>query len=324
VSQQIEGAGAAQVAAARDFLESLSPQQREQAVFPFDSKERFNWNFIPLQDKDRKATRKGLPLESMTAEQKRKAIQLLKTGSSERGAETARLIMSLESILRESEKMGAMVRNPEWYFVSIFGAPNKTGQWGWRFEGHHLSINMTLDGTQVIASSPFFFGANPATIKVGAKQGQKVLPEAQDLAVQLFASLDAGQKTLALREKQFPEPGQKELSPKVGAAVGLPAAQMNEAQKALLWQLVVEYASRKPKDLGQADLDEAREAGVDRIHFAYSGSAEEGKGRSYRIHGPTLLIEFLNIQADGHGNPNNHIHSSHRRIAGDFGVRQPR
>lgn len=320
VAQQIEGAGASQVVAAQDFVSSLTPEQKQLAVFPFDSKERFNWNFVPLQDKDRKATRKGLPLESMTVEQKKKAIQLLKSGTSEAGAETAQLIMSLEGILREAEKMGAMVRNPEWYFVTIFGTPGKTGEWGWRFEGHHLSINMTLGGTQVVSSTPFFFGANPAQIKSGAKEGTRVLPGPHVLGAKLFAALDDDQKKVVFQAKDFPEPGQKELKPNVGAPVGLPASKMTAAQKEILVQIVEDNASRMAKGVGAAELKAIRDAGVDNIHFAFSGSIEEGKGRTYRVQGPTFVIEFLNIQADGNGNPNNHIHNGLRSIKGDFGV----
>lgn len=320
VAQQIEGSGATQVTAAQDFLEALTPEQKKQAAFAFDSPERFNWNFVPLQDKDRKSTRKGLPLESMSAEQKKKAMQLLKSGTSMSGADTVQLIMSLEGILRDSEKMGAMVRNPDWYFVTVFGTPSKTGAWGWRFEGHHLSINITLEGTQVVSTTPFFFGANPALIKSGPKQGMKVLAGAHDLGAKLFASLDDAQKKVAHQAKDFPEPGQKEKKPQVGAPVGLVAGKMTAAQKELLMQIVEDSTNRMPKDVAAVELKAVREGGVDSIYFAFSGSPEEGKGRTYRIQGPAFVVEFLNIQADGNGNPNNHIHNSLRRLKGDFGI----
>jgi hypothetical protein len=320
VAQQIEGAGASQVAAAQEFLALLTPDQKQLATFAFDDKERFNWNFVPLQTNDRKSTRKGLPLESMSAEQKKKAMDLLRSGTSESGAQTAQLIMSLEGILRDVEKGGAMVRNPDWYFVTVFGTPSKTGNWGWRIEGHHLSINFTLDGTQVTAASPFFFGANPAVIKFGPKEGTRVLGAAQDLGTKLFASLSDEQKAAAVQTKSFGEPGQKEVSPKVGAPVGLPAANMTAEQKAILVQLLEAYASRMPKDVGERELKAVRDAGLDKVYFAYSGKIEEGKERTYRVQGPTFVVEFLNIQADGQGNPNNHIHSAWRRIKGDFGL----
>ena len=95
-------------------------EQKQIGTIAFDSDERFDWNFVPLQDKERKATRKGIPFEKLTADQKQKALALLKAGTSQSGNETAKAIMNLENVLKEAEKMGAMVRTPEWYFVTIF------------------------------------------------------------------------------------------------------------------------------------------------------------------------------------------------------------
>jgi hypothetical protein len=325
VAQQIEGAGAAQVTAAQDFLASLTPEQKQQATYAFDDKERFNWYFVPRQDNNRKSIRKGVPLEAMNAEQTKRALALLRAGTSVMGAATAEEIMSLEAILREAErkkdgKEGNNVRSPQWYFFTIFGTPSKSGQWGWRVEGHHLAINVTLNGTQVLAASPWVFGANPAELKSGPKKGHKVLGPAQDLATQLFTSLSDDQKKVALQAKAFPEPGQAEKSPKVGAPVGVAMADMTDGQKATLVKLIEHYADRMPKDVGAAELKAAKDAGLEKVHFAYTGSTEDGKGRTYRVQGPTFVIEFLNMQADSLGNVNNHIHSGWRRIKGDFGL----
>ncbi|MCS7045225.1 MAG: DUF3500 domain-containing protein, partial [Gemmataceae bacterium] len=119
VAQQTRVPGAAMVAAAQNFLNTLSAEQKAQATFAFDDKERTNWNFVPLQDNaTKKATRKGLPLEAMSPVQRQAALALLKAGTSEAGHQAAVTIMSLESILRETEKGGAMIRNPDWYFVT--------------------------------------------------------------------------------------------------------------------------------------------------------------------------------------------------------------
>src|SRR5437867_4475500 len=134
--------------------------------------------------------------------------------------------MSLESILNDLEKGGAMVRNPDWYFFTIFGTPSKTGKWGWRVEGHHLSLNFAVDGGQVTAATPFFFGANPATVKAGPRKGLRTLPQAEDLAADLFKTLDDDQKKVAYRDKPFPEPKQGKVDPDVGAPQGVPAAKM--------------------------------------------------------------------------------------------------
>jgi Protein of unknown function (DUF3500) len=322
VAQRAEPPGVKMVAAAEGLVQSLTAEQKAKAIFPFDSKERTNWNFVPLQDKNRKPTRKGLPLEEMTAEQKKTALGLVRAGTSAAGAEKALTIMSLEAILRELEapKGGTMVRNPQWYFFTVFGTPSKTGTWGWRVEGHHLSLNFVVDGGQVTAATPAFFGANPAAVQAGPRKGLRTLPEAEDLARSLFKALDADQKKVAYRDKPFPEPKQGKAEPEVGPPQGIASAKMTEDQRALLKKLVYSYAARMPAEVAEAELKRLRDAGVDKIHFAYTGGTEPGQGYTYRVQGPTFVIEFLNMQADSAGNPANHIHSVWRRIHGDFGL----
>lgn len=319
-AQQRQAAGTAMVAAAQQFLGTLSDEQKEQATFPFDSKERTNWNFVPLQTKDREPTRKGLRLEKMSPAQKKAALELVKAGTSESGAVAAVTIMSLEAILAEQEKKGTNIRNPEWYFFTVFGDPSKTGKWGWRVEGHHLSLNFTMDGDQVIASTPAFFGSNPAEVKSGPRKGYRPLAPSEDLAIQLFESLDDGQREAAHQAKHFGEPEQKSLTPKLGPPVGLAAAKMTAEQKGILNRLLKAYTDRMPPDVGAMEYKAATEGGLDKIHFAYTGKAALGEPHTYRVHGPTFVVEFLNVQADSAGNVANHIHSNWRRIKGDFGL----
>ena len=177
VAQQTRNSGAGMAEAAQGLLATLTAEQKTKGVFAFDSNERTNWNFIPLQDKERKTTRKGIALEEMTPAQRKAALALVKAGTSESGNAAVSTIMSLEQILLAQEgTKGAMVRNPGWYFFTLFGDPSKTGKWGWRVEGHHLSLNFTLEGQQVVSSTPAFFGSNPAEIKTGQDKGKRILP----------------------------------------------------------------------------------------------------------------------------------------------------
>jgi Protein of unknown function (DUF3500) len=322
VHHAAESSGAKMTEAAERFVGSLDAEQRAKAVFDFDDKERLNWHFIPLQDTQKQPTRKGLRLERMTAEQKEAAKTLLRAGTSASGFAKATTIMSLESILRELEKGGTNVRNPEWYFFTVFGTPSKTGKWGWRVEGHHLSLNFTIDGGNVVSATPAFFGANPAIVKQGPRNGTRTLPEAEELARELFNSLDDEQKRVAYQDKQFPEIQGQTRVPKVGAPTGLAAGEMTEKQRAVLIKLLEAYANRMPAEIASAEMCEVRNAGVELIHFAYAGEPEQGKPHTYRIQGPTVLIEFLNVQADSAHNPANHIHSAWRNIKGDFGLTQ--
>ncbi len=256
----------------------------------------------------------------MTDKQKKLALELLGTGTSSSGKEKAVNIMMLESILDKLEKGGRSVRDDEWYFVAIFGTPSKTGEWGWRLEGHHLSLNYTIDGGKIVSATPAFFGANPAVVMSGKKEGLETLPDCENLARELFRSLKGKQKEKAYQTKNFPEPVQGSAQPKVGDPVGLPASEMNAKQKKLLNRLLKSYAYRMPPVVAEVELNRLQKAGIDKIHFAYTGGAKPRQPHTYRIQGPTFVIEFLNTQPDPAGNASNHIHSVWRRIGGDFGV----
>jgi hypothetical protein len=320
VAQRAEPSGHGLTRAARGFLASLDEQQRAKASFAFDDSERTRWHFVPLQDQARKSTRKGLPLAQMTEQQRQKAFELLKAGTSPSGNQKATSIMGLELILRELEKGGRMVRDPEWYFFSVFGKPEESGRWGWRVDGHHLSLNFVVENGAVVASTPAFFGANPATIKNGPRQGFQALPEADSLALALYKSLDDEERKVAHQDNQFPEVAGQTAAPKVGEPVGLAAREMTDEQRALLMRLVRSYADRMPDDVAQNELAKIKEAGFEKIHFAFAGGTGAGQPHSYRVQGPTFVIEFLNVQADSGQNPANHIHSAWRNVAGDFAI----
>jgi hypothetical protein len=306
--------------AAEQFLESLSPELRAKAVFEYDDPHRTGWFFTPQQDRERKPTRKGVRFEELNETQKQKALVLLKSGTSGRGFEQATTIMSLESILRDVEKKGSMVRNPDWYFVSVFGKPSRTGKWGWRFEGHHLSVNFSIDRGQVESPTPLLFGANPATVKAGPRAGLRTLPEVEDRARELIQSLNDEQRKRAYRDKHFPEIAENTPAVRVGDPAGIPGSELTDKQREALLKLIEAYTNRMPASVGAAELKAVKDAGLEKVHFGYSGNTEAGKGYTYQVQGPTFVAQFLNLQSDGSGNPANHIHSVWRRLPADFGL----
>src|SRR5262249_21560987 len=171
--------------------------------------------------------------------------------------------------------------------------------------------------------TPYFFGANPAEIKSGPKKGVRTLSEAEDPPRELLTTLTEEQQKVALQTKQFDEIEQGKAKPNVGDPVGLPGAQMNEQQKAILLKLLQGYADRMPPEVGALEMDRVKAAGLDKVHFAMAREEDKpGKPYTYRVQGPTFVIEFLNVQADSAGNPANHIHSSWRNLQGDFGLAQ--
>jgi hypothetical protein len=321
VSQEADTPGNRMAAAADAFVQGLSAEQKAKATFEFDDKDRTNWHFVPYQDKQKKPLRKGLRLAEMTEPQKKAALALVKAGTSPDGYTKATTIMSLESILHDLEKSGSIVRDPDWYFFSVFGKPARAGKWGWRVEGHHLSLNFTLEGSKVIGATPFFFGANPAEVKAGDRKGLRTLPEAEDHARALFDSLDEEQKKVAFQAKQFKEIEEGKPAPNVGEPVGLPAARMTDKQRDTLNKLLNGYADRMPPGVAAVELARVKEAGIEKVHFAFARDDEKpGKPYTYHVQGPTFVIEFLNVQSDSAGNPANHIHSAWRNLKGDFGL----
>jgi hypothetical protein len=282
--------------------------------------ERFRFAFVPLEDSEHRPTRKGLPLSNMTDVQRQSALDLVRLGVSESGFKQVEMVIELEAMLDEFEKPKRFTRNPGWYFISVFGEPGNKGNWGWRIDGHHLSLNYTLRHGEVISATPAFFGANPAEIQVGDKKGYRTLADAEDPALTLFQSLDDTQRQRAYQTKHFPEPTQFAPAEKVGEPIGLPAADMNPAQQSHLEKLVRNYLQRLAAPLAEKEWQMIRAGGFERVHFAFSGGTKPGETRTYRVQGPGFVIIFLNTQTDVHGNPANHIHSIYRTLPHDFGL----
>jgi len=310
--------GAKMAAQANKLLASFNAEEKKAATFGLDDPHRAAWWFTP-QQKDRQSTRKGLRLDKMTADQKSGVLELLKLGLSGKGYEQATTIMSLEALLKELENdKGANTRNPNWYFLSIFGEPSNTGTWGWRIEGHHLSVNITLDKGEVVSATPMLFGVNPADVKEGPKKGLRVTPEIEDTAKELIASLTEAQNKTAKQPKQLPEIQEGQADPGVGAPIGVPASELAVDQRKILRKLIEAYATRLPADIAAGEMKKA-DASFDKIQFAYCVEANKpGKPYTYRVQGPSFVIEFLNVQADAAKNPANHIHSGWRSLPKDF------
>ena len=168
------------VAAATRFLQSLDPSQREQVSIAFDHERRTAWHYIPSSMMATHGGRRGLAIKEMSPPQRVLAHGLLNTALSHSGYLQAMTIMALESVLRDLEG-GNPARDPEMYHVAIHGTPSTTSTWGWSFEGHHLSVNLTLVDGQRFAVTPSFFGSNPAIVPSGPQQGLEVLAAEQQL-----------------------------------------------------------------------------------------------------------------------------------------------
>ncbi len=188
--------------AAKVLLASLSEDQKAKVVRPLTDKERELWHFVP-HPFEGEGMRIGLALKDMRPDQRHLAYALLSTGLSHRGYTTALEIMSLEQVLWELENQ-APKRDTEMYYVSVFGEPGSKA-WGWRFEGHHLSLNFTVADGKVVAETPNFFASNPGEVRQGPRAGLRVLAGEEDVARALVTSLDDGQKAKAILGTTAPD-----------------------------------------------------------------------------------------------------------------------
>jgi hypothetical protein len=318
VGQESAPAGARMARAAERFVSGLDEQQKQNALLPFDSPNRSQWFFTPQQDNKRQPTRKGLAFKDMKGPQRQAAIDLLAAGASQVGKEKALDVMSLEAVLRDIEKPGGIVRDPDWYFVTIFGTPGPTGRWGWRLEGHHLSLNFTVENGQVTGATPSFYGANPREVLAGSRKGHQALAKEESLARELVLSLKPEQQKVAIIDEKTPkfEIAEGTPQPSLGdLPKGLAAAEMSEPQKKLLVALLSEYTGKLANDLGGPLMKQVHQAGLDKVHFAWWGGVQPRQPHVYRVQGPTFLLEYVCVQNDG-----NHIHSCWRNLTGDFGL----
>jgi hypothetical protein len=311
-------------ATASGWLESLSEQQRTRAHLEYDDTRRVEWHFIPMP------TRRGLPLMDMDPQQQAWALRLLEGALSQVGYQKTTTIMSLELLLRTLEGPGSEERrNPDKYYLTVFGTPGPDQQWGFGFEGHHLSLNFVLQGDKIVGSSPQFFGANPAHLRRTITgeglddrfpDGLQPLAAEEQLAFELLASFDEQQRRQAIVAEQSPPDvrwaGQAQVE--APEPTGLSVASMSADQQAKLRELIHVYTDSLPESVAAQRWAAIDAAGWESLHFNWSGPDQRGVGHAYCIQGPTFIVELVNNQPDAEGNLANHIHCVWRSLEGDF------
>lgn len=295
---------------ASKFLSTLDEPLKAKVQYAYDDNERFNWAFVPR-------SRNGLSFHDMNATQRAAAMALLKSSLSAQGYQKASGILALEAILRTVEGRGDTdaYRDPQNYYFTFFGTPSPDEPWGWRIEGHHLSLNFSSLKGSIEASTPSFMGANPAIVPRGPESGKQVLKQETDLGFFLVNSLSKEQLKLARfsdtalpeiitgndRKAELPEPK------------GIGYTTLTEDQKKIFMQLLEVYVKNYQLGFSAKLMARIRKAGIENLSFAWAGSLQPGAGHYYRIQGPMLLIEYDNTQ-----NSANHVHTVVRDLTNDF------
>ena len=299
--------GAAMVAAAAELLDGLDVAAREGALLAFDDPRRLRWSYLPGE-------RVGLPMRAMDGDQRLLAHRLLRTALSLPALAQAVTVGAWETVLEAVERRDDGRRDPGRYHVTIFDPPSATGRWGWRFEGHHLSVSVTLQGGVVVAATPLFLGANPARVSFEAGGTLRPLTVEEDLARELHAALDGERRARAVVAAAAPADILSRMSVRAGdlPSDGVAASDLDPAERSLLRRLVRLYTGRLAPEVAPLF------AGVEddpALRFAWAGGAEPGAPHYYRLLGERLLVEY-DCRQDGA----NHVHTVVRDPRGDLDV----
>jgi hypothetical protein len=292
--------------AARNLLRELDDQQHALAALPFGDDAARRWIEY------RPEPRPGASLAGMSVAGRKAAHRLLATALSEHCYAQAMVIIALEEVLDRRE-LGERNRHSADYWVTVFGDPAGDDAWSWRFEGHHLSVTMTVLGDQV-SPAPVFLGANPARVSYAGRPVSRPLAPEEDLARALLDALGPAGRAVAVVADRAPADIRSGTAPSARQVMeprGIAAAALGPTARATLDQLVSLYLDRLPADISAREA--ARIAGGE-LHFAWEGPVTPGTRHYYRVQGDDLLIEYDNTTEDG-----NHAHTVLRRPRSDFG-----
>jgi len=296
------------VTKATAFISSLTPEQKKKATFPFYGLTPHEWSFLPAST----TFPDGVAVKDLDATQKDRLYELMQSYLSDKGYRKTRTIMDLENVLRELNP-GNPSRIPENYFVAIYGVPDRSGTWGWSFQGHHVVLNFTVVN-DVVAFAPFFFGANPAEIKDGPRKGTRPIADEEDAAFELMNAFSAEQKQIAIFQAssyaEIVTGTATQVSPL--PAVGIAAKDLSNEQKAVLKKLISVILASMPEKLARMRMTKIKAEDFGAIRFGWAGKTNKSDPHYYRIQGKSFLVEFDNVTG-------NHIHLVWRDFDGDFG-----
>ncbi|MDE2833866.1 MAG: DUF3500 domain-containing protein [Bacteroidota bacterium] len=311
------------------LIESLDEGQRELIMFALaDTSARTNWSNLP----DVLFDRGGLRTGDMSAEQRLQLHDLLRASSSSQGYLKLAGIMWLDDILREEALAqgdpgegfrGRLIESwrTENYYVSIFGDPATDEDWAWLITGHHMAASFTVSGENV-AFTPMFLGAEPYTIEGGPYAGWRILSHEVERGFALLQSLTAAQQSQAVLSEDVPRdilsgPGRKGS---LAQLEGIQASALNAAQRQHLDYLIREYVRNADHAAAVAQLRKIEADGPDSLYFAWMGPTDDFDARYYyRVHGPSILIEYVREHGVGAHAPANHIHTIVRDPSNDYG-----
>ncbi|HSF54512.1 MAG TPA: DUF3500 domain-containing protein [Algoriphagus sp.] len=310
------------------FLNTLTEPEKNQGIIAFSDSARIQWTNLPLG----LAPRSGLRYGDLSEESKIALHKVLSSIFSSQGYLKTFAIMQVDDILHElfeiqfqqgkvDERTMGFIRKLNWdygnYYLAIAGNPETEDVWGLKFEGHHISINLTVAGDQ-FTMTPLFFGSDPAVVEATQYAGLRPLSKEEDYGFWLINALDESQKAKATLSEKVP--GDIITSPDrpqwLEEFQGIKGSELNEGQRKILHYLIEEYIGNLDREKAEEYLAKLHARGMGEVYFAWIGSYEPMKAHYYVVHSPDFLIEYDNV---GFLDNANHIHSIWREKGNNFG-----
>lgn len=310
------------------FIQTLEGSQRDSVFIAFADSSRTQWTNLPLG----LAPRVGLRYGDLSEQSKIAFHKVLSTVFSSQGYLKTFAIMQVDDILHElfeiqfqqgkvNERSMEFIRKLNWdygnYYVAIAGNPESDDTWGVKFEGHHISINLTVAGNE-FTMTPLFFGSDPAVVEATQYAGLRPLSKEEDYGFWLINALDENQKAKATLSEKVP--GDIITSPDrpqwLEEFQGIKGSDLNEGQQKILHYLIEEYIGNLDHEKAEEYLAKLHARGMGEVYFAWIGSYEPMKPHYYVVHSPDFLIEYDNV---GFLDNANHIHSIWREKGNNFG-----
>ena len=311
------------------FLETLSPNELKAVSYPFTDSLRLKWTNLPVGMEKRPGVRYG----DLSSESKIKFHDILTTIFSSQGYLKTHNIMSLDDYLinlkeieldhsdMDKTQMMDEMENLEWgfgnYYVSVWGQPANEGSWGLKFEGHHLSLNITVVKGE-LRVTPFFLGTDPVLVRETQFAGLRPMSKEEDYGLELFNMLTENQKSTATISNDFPKDiitspsGPQRLT----TYEGIKGSDLTDKQKTQLKYLILEYLRNFERERAGDYINNIQTNGVENIYFGWIGGDIHDSFHYYIINGPDFLIEYDNA---GYFHKGDHIHTIFRDKKDDFG-----
>ena len=313
--------------AATSFINSLSPLQKRSALLAFNDTARMKWNNLPVGLR----ARAGINIGNMNEEQRKLLHRILSVSLSSQGYLKATGIMHLDNLINWyydtlyykkeiNDTVYGVVRGLLWthrnYYLAFFGQP-ADNSWGYKLEGHHLSINFTFSNNS-LSVTPLFVGTDPAEYPVSEYAGWRVLGQEEDLGIKLIHLLSPALQKKATMSNAVPKDiiTAAESGKRLVDNWGVKGAEMTKQQQAILQYIIREFVFNLEYEKAVAEYDKITKAGIDKIYFGWIGPYDEFKPHYYVLNGPTFLIEFDNSGPQGNGN---HIHAIWREKGNEYG-----